>query len=321
MDDEQDTPKQSMPWESKAFRHIHFEEISPYVSHTMVLGSEYAMPDLLEYSFNSHNFRSDEFHENTEVITLGCSNTVGVGVPNSLIWPTFVKELTGIDDVINLGKPGSSIAFQVRVLSTYIRHYGPPKIILCNFPEIRRYEHFTESGEVVEGSTLRGLSDNSYTEEQASMQSIRALGELEAICKAGNIVLRWQNWAHHSAYIEHYLDFHFDYCVKNIYKDSRFQMNFSHLDLSTNEICGDYHNGICPDNCCVDLKNRSNGCFNYGYDRYSVPKRYQQHGLILEKEKLEKLKKSTFRIENNTPMGHLGSHAHWHWAKNLVDSL
>jgi hypothetical protein len=321
MNEEQDAPKKYEQWERRAFRHIYFEKISPYVSNTVILGSEYAMPDLLEYSFNSHNFRSNEFHDDTEIVTLGCSHTFGVGVPENLILPTFIKELTGVDDVINLATPGSSIAFQVRMLSIYIRYYGPPKIVLCNFPDITRYEYFTESGEVLEGSTFKGMSDNSYTNEQASIQSIRALGELEAICRAGNITLRWQTWVKISEYINYGFMKNFKHYINNPYNDENFQIRYSHLDPITNEICGDYYNNTCPDGCCSDLKNRSNGCFAYGYDRYSVPKRYQQHGLILEKEKLEKLKKTTFRIENNRPMGHFGSHAHWHWAKNLVGSL
>jgi Pyruvate/2-oxoacid:ferredoxin oxidoreductase delta subunit len=315
-------PMPSEKWEDSAFRHIYFEKAnSPYISHAVILRNEYAMPNLLEYAHNSHNFRSKEFHEETEIVALGCSYTFGVGVPEKFIWPTFVKELTGIDDVVNLGKPGVSIAFQVRLLSTYIRNYGPPKIVLCNFPDFLRYEYVADSGKIIDGSTHRGLGDNSYTEEQAASQSVIALGTLEAICKANNITLRWQFWFDISESTEHRLDIHFSNHVHNKYKTHQFQFFNPYLDSSTDEICGENLQYICPDDCCIELKNRSNGCFNYGYDRYSVPKKYQRHGVLIEEEELERLKKSTLRIEDNRAMAHFGSHAHWHWAKNLVDSL
>jgi len=69
------------------------------------------------------------------------------------------------------------------------------------------------------------------------------------------------------------------------------------------------------------LRNRSNGCFNYGYDRYLVTKKYQKHDLIIEKNELETLKKTSLNFIDTVPMAHVGSHAHFHWAKNLVDSL
>jgi hypothetical protein len=52
-----------------------------------------------------------------------------------------------------------------------------------------------------------------------------------------------------------------------------------------------------------------------------VPKKYRKFDLIIEEVELDKLKKSTLHFEDNRPMGHFGSHAHWHWANNLVDSL
>lgn len=304
------------------FRHISFEpRVSPFTCNTSSLGSEYAMPGLMEYSFNKHNFRSMEFRENTELVVLGCSHTIGIGVPQNLTWPSFVKDLLGIEHVVNLGVPGCSIARQVRILSTYIRAYGAPKMVLCTFPEPTRYEHIKENGEMIDGSTYRGMQDNSYTVEQASTQSIIALSALEAICEAGNILLRWQIWADTDEFYTNKLSEHFSYFVPNKYTVSYLQLNKPKIDEKTGEVEGVYAHNEWPDNCCSELKSRSNGCFNYGYDRYSVPRKYQEHGLILEKSKLDKLKKETLRVEDNRVMAHFGSHAHWHWAKNLVDSI
>jgi hypothetical protein len=319
---EHEPPQPLMTWESAGFKHVSFEKCySPYTSYTSNLKSEYASPELLSYSFNINNFRSKDFHEDTGIIALGCSHTLGVGVPENFIWPSVVGELTGIDDVVNLGKPGSSIALQVRMLATYIRTYGAPEIVLCNFPEITRYQHTTESGEIVDGHTHVGMTDNSYTNEQASTQSVVALSELEAMCAANDIVLRWQMWTDTSEYLEYKFLENFKSYVKNKYTVNYLQLYNPYVDYETNEILGNYSHNMWSGECCVDLKNRSNGCFNYGYDRYLVPKKYRKFDLIIEEVELDKLKKSTLHFEDNRPMGHFGSHAHFHWAKNLVDSL
>jgi hypothetical protein len=313
-------------WENELdksiFRHISFTpRVSPFTCNMVNLGSEYAMPELIEYSFNKNNFRSIEFRENAELVVLGCSHTLGVGVPQNLIWPSFAKDLLGFKNVVNLGTPGCSIAKQVRILSTYIRSYGAPKMILCNFPELRRYEHIKENGQIVYGSTYGGMQDNSYTIKQAVTQSAIALNALEAICKAGNILLRWQVWADEKEFYNKKLSENFSYFVPNKYTVNYLQLNKPKIDEKTGEVEGVYAHSDWPDNCCSELKSRSNGCFNYGYDRYSVPKKYQQHGLIIDKTELEKLKKETLKVEDDRVIAHFGSHAHWHWAKNLVDSL
>jgi hypothetical protein len=287
------------------------------------IGSEYAAPELLDYSFNSHNFRSKEFHEDTHILTLGCSHTLGIGVPENLIWPSFVKELTGIDDVVNLGRTGASIAQQVRFLNTYIFNYGAPKMVLCNFPEILRYQHVTESGEIVEGSAYSGMTDNSYTKEQAATQSILALAALEAICRANGITLRWQTWSGQESeeYMEYKFSKNFKHYVPNKFTEKYLSMNEPYVDADTNEVLGRNILGLMPEECCDDLRKRSNGCFNYGHDRYAVPKKYQKQNLIIEQKERDELKKSTFCSPHGKSIAHLGSHAHWHWAKNLVESL
>ena len=315
----------SKQWEGVGFRHLSFEidRPNPYISYVVFTDREYAAPELLNYSFNSYNYRSNEFHEDTNILALGCSHTLGIGVPENLTWPSFVKELTGIDDVINLGKTGASIACQVGHLTTYIRTFGPPKMILCNFPEILRYQHITESGKIVDGSTYRGMKDNSYTKEQAATQSILALATLEAICSANQILLRWQIWSSHDSedYIEYKLSKNFNHFVSNKFTERYLTMNDPYVDADTNEVLGRNLLGEIPEDCCSDLKKRSSGCFNYGHDRYSVPKKYQTANLIIEQKERDELKKSTFVVNNNKPIAHLGSHAHWHWAKNLVDSI
>jgi hypothetical protein len=308
-------------WHFSSFEHLDFSKsFAPHTTYRVSKLTEYAQPDLYQYDINAHGFRSADFHEDTEIITLGCSHTFGVGVPTELIWPNVVKELTGVQDVINLGRPGSSIAHQIRWLTNYIRIFGPPKMVLANFPELNRYEYIDEKGVLKFGSTEKGYEDNSLTEYQAFTQSIDAINTLEAICAINRIVLRWQMWADTTQYLEKKIAEVFSKYVQNKYTLNFLTVENPRLDLSSNEIVGEYAKDAYWSGCCDDLKNKSKGCFNYGYDRYVVPKKYLDEDFV-NSAKLEELRETTVSFINGRLEAHFGSHAHYHWAKNLVDSF
>ena len=232
----------------------------------------------------------------------------------------MVEELTGIQGVVNMSRPGSSIAHQVRLLINYIRIYGPPKIILANFPDLLRYEYINEKGVLEYGSVEKGFQNYSFTDHQACAQSIDAINTLEAICSTNRIVLRWQTWSETTPFLEQKFQEIFRHYVQNEYKINFLTVKNARLDIDTDEIVGDFDSLEFGSQCCVDLREKSKGCFNYGYDRYIVPKKYAKKDFI-DSAKLKELKTTTLRITGGWLDAHFGSHAHYHWAKNLVDSL
>jgi lysophospholipase L1-like esterase len=61
------------------------------------------------YDLNSYGFRCDEFEENQEsILFLGCSNTLGYGMPKEKSWTHLVAQSLGLKEY-NLGVGGGSL--------------------------------------------------------------------------------------------------------------------------------------------------------------------------------------------------------------------
>jgi hypothetical protein len=74
----------------------------------------------IEYTFNSHGFRTTEFDKKFDVMCFGCSFTMGTGVHSRDTWPEQLAAQTGLQ-VANLGHAGSSNDTAVR----FALHYLP----------------------------------------------------------------------------------------------------------------------------------------------------------------------------------------------------
>lgn len=285
---------------------------------------EYNIPWKYSYQYNSFGFRSPEFHEDTNIVALGCSHTFGVGVPKDFIWTSFVSEITGINDVINLGVPGASVPLCVRLLSTYINEYGSPKIVLCNFPDFHRYEVFDDIGRAQMGSSASAnYEDFSKTNIFSYIQNLQAINFLEAMCKANKIKLVWQIWVSQVSSLEklHVSEEFF----KNKFKSFKSLENHDvwnpdredfKYKTKTNEII---YIGKSPEiKCCENIYEKTKDFFHFGYDRYKVPKKLY-HKMITEDYFNKNLAKTTF--PNWGREAHFGAHSHYHWAKNLVGGI
>ena len=229
------------------------------------------------------------------------------GVPEDFIWPNFVSQLTGINDVANLGVPGASINLSVRLFATYINNFGPPKIVLCNFPDFHRYEAFDDLGKILMGNSASAAYEHySYSAITSYMQSLQAINFLEALCKTNKIKLVWQGWVSKFSSLE-------ELSVSEEFFKSKFK-NFKTLDGY--DIWNPFEIG--DPKCCNELYKKTKEFFHFGYDRYSVPKKMQSK-LIDEEFYNKKLVLNHREIIERK--AHLGAHAHWHWAKNLVEGI
>jgi hypothetical protein len=61
-----------------------------------------------DYTFNSHGFRCKEFSDLPSIVFLGCSHTMGVGIPQEYTFAEIVARETNLN-CVNLGVSGSSI--------------------------------------------------------------------------------------------------------------------------------------------------------------------------------------------------------------------
>jgi hypothetical protein len=96
----------------------------------------------ITYVNNSHGFRTPEFNSLENFITVGCSFTYGIGLPQRCVWPELVSQHVDIP-VYNLGIGGGSVDTCYRLL----KHYIPlikPKFVIMLQPQSTRLEIFLD---------------------------------------------------------------------------------------------------------------------------------------------------------------------------------
>jgi len=74
----------------------------------------------IEYTYNSHGFRTADFDQPVDIVCFGCSFTMGTGTHEKDTWPAQLSRLTGLR-VANLGHAGSSNDTVFR----FAQHYLP----------------------------------------------------------------------------------------------------------------------------------------------------------------------------------------------------
>jgi hypothetical protein len=94
-------------------------------------------PLAITYQINSEGFRCDEFIENEPcLVALGCSFTVGIGLPLADTWPTLVGKKLGLR-VYNLGWGGSSADTCFRLARYWIPKLKPQVVCMLTPPRAR----------------------------------------------------------------------------------------------------------------------------------------------------------------------------------------
>ena len=96
----------------------------------------------ITYKFNSFAFRCEEFTNDPGILFLGCSHTVGVGLPIEHTWPTLVASKLNLK-CYNLGQGGGSTDTAYRLGSHWIPKILP-KIVVLLLPEMHRLEVVSE---------------------------------------------------------------------------------------------------------------------------------------------------------------------------------
>lgn len=97
----------------------------------------------IEYTYNSHGFRDDEFDERLNYIAVGCSFTEGIGLRKEQAWPSKLAKLLGLH-VWNLGIGGASADTCFRILDHYINVLKPQAVFLLLPPPMRVELHIRD---------------------------------------------------------------------------------------------------------------------------------------------------------------------------------
>jgi hypothetical protein len=98
----------------------------------------------ITYKFNSHGFRADEFNStDSSVVFIGCSHTLGVGLPVESTWPYIVSAKLRLKNY-NLGVGGSSNDTAFRLTHYWLEQLKPSLVIFLSAERTRSELHIDE---------------------------------------------------------------------------------------------------------------------------------------------------------------------------------
>ncbi len=105
------------------------------------------------YKMNEHGYRSNSFKNKSEfnVLTLGCSWTMGVGVRNEAIWPQLISEqienkIQKKVTLFNYGTYGVSTSFTAKNFYKIVTSELKPDLVLIMWPGFSRRDYLKDNG-------------------------------------------------------------------------------------------------------------------------------------------------------------------------------
>lgn len=152
-------------------------------------------PQAIVYQMNSHGFRCKEFDHTDGFITLGCSHTFGIGLPENQAWPSIVSQATGLT-AWNLGIGGVGLDTCFRMLYNYIDQLRP-KFVMLLIPDRDRFElHHLDSPKTLlhsyldPNSEIEELKKIWFADEQNSqVNQVKNLLAMQQLCAERGIPL------------------------------------------------------------------------------------------------------------------------------------
>jgi len=305
-----------------------WEDTFQYSGPIAAPAAEYIQKDI-HYRINyGMGIRGPRLEKKAKIVTLGCSHTLGYGLPEHHAWPRQIETITG-KTVNNLGIAGSTIQLQTRIFMDYLRHFDKPSIVLANFPSTSRPELKSSDN----GKTKN--SDNPEREKEDIKKSLIALDTLETICRTAHIRLVWQIWevsgysppgqiAPHGISAE--LDTFKLNDLYDCYMDNPDNQLFSAWYANHSFHMGDlirrnkkdrpeFNYPTQLDSCCDDHPDRRDPRWIFAHDRYEVPERFQG-----DKAQRELTPKQLKELMNATPgkNAHPGIHQQHHWTQSFL---
>jgi hypothetical protein len=236
--------------------------------------------------------------------------------------------MNGKVKVGTLAEAGASIQKLVYEVFKYIKMYGKPKVILCNFPDFFRYEYLNKDTytRISENLWQDGYKYPGFTDSYVMHINFQSIMMLEEMCNSANIKLVWSSWAYKKDAIcfedKQFISLLDGSYSKFYYDDATDSFNDFHKNAHFDKHENVIHNGAkYVAECCQDFEKETKGYFHLAYDRYTVPKKYQsaEAQIALTKEEIDFLKKTT--VNTQPFVCHFGAHRHLHWAKFFSDLL
>jgi hypothetical protein len=256
----------------------YFYKTSVYGAHSEIARPEY------DYVFNSDGIRSIEFSTKPEIVAIGCSITMGQGVPQELRWSDLLSKEIGMP-IGNISYSGAAINKNVISFIAMTKQYNyTPKILIANFANFERFFFIDGSA-----SYMRDWYANHKSKKiQASMpwdyeeilpyewvyyNNLTHINILEAFCRFSGIKLIWSTWSTAlSEDQEIFLQNNFNNYIqdptrKDFPKDFEYLVNPEKVSELTR-----YYKMHNWDNilCHLKYKDMYDEIFDYGYDYHKI---------------------------------------------------
>jgi hypothetical protein len=255
------------------------------VQKVLATHSEVERPEY-NYQWNSDGLRSIEFSSKPSVVALGCSITLGQGLPENLRWTNLLSDRIG-KPIGNISYSGASANKLVSSFLGMIHQYQyKPEIVIAHFANFERFYFVSPSGESMQEWFINHSEKKTkvsapwnYEEilpyEWVYYQNLDHIKMLEAFCETNNIKLYWSCWS--NGLTQEQEDF-----LKN---------NFRHYvsDTTKIEFPSDFEFGVNPKDvsglthhfeminwqgCHKDYKEQYPEIFDYAYDYHKKPYDY-----------------------------------------------
>jgi hypothetical protein len=179
----------------------------------------------ISYKFNSYGFRSDEFSHDPGIVFLGCSYTVGVGLPVESTWSHIVSTKLNLKRY-NLGIGGASNDTAFRLGHHWIPQLQPKLVIFLSTEPTRTELHTASMVENI------GVDEDVYTnsayykewitnQANVDMNYEKNLLAIKQICSEHNIKFRHEKFS-------------------NIKKTAQLARDLAHPGIESNKLIAGY---------------------------------------------------------------------------------
>jgi hypothetical protein len=118
--------------------------------------------DSIVYKLNEHGYRSNSLKDKSDynILTLGCSWTMGIGVKNESIWPTQLRNKIGKGTLFNYGNYGVSTSFIAKTFHKFVSSQFTPDVAFIMWPGFSRRDYLKEDGSFKKVGGFRPAQSN-----------------------------------------------------------------------------------------------------------------------------------------------------------------
>lgn len=242
-----------------------------------------------EYVHNSWGCRDEDYIGPVDIITAGCSQTYGQGVPVETRWSSKLGKILGAS-VVTLAVPGWSLQSMVNSVMSYIVKFGKPKVVALYIPDLFRLDFVAnkdildigpqqeENGEAVRlvctalehPSHMPNFSKKPYLHsdvinpEFAAFMGGQSLRFLIEYCKESDIELVYTTWDRVTKELLEYSDYlNKNHDVANL---PSYGPSVDYSGYLTHEYVYENNADLASLDCHSDLKDEYSNYFDWGTD-------------------------------------------------------